>query len=365
MGGRPIEVMVSGCFDIIHSGHVEFLQAARAKGDYLTVVIPTDDIIRDLKQRQPFLTIAQKTRVLMAMSCVDHVVVGAAKPYSMNFVPEFKKNPPDILAVSDDDPAAAAKLDLCFEHKVDMVTLERAAPEGRISSTELVIGTNTPREVPIRVDLAGGWLDVPRLAQPGGLIVNCAVTPMMRIGEERYKIGGGIGGSAAWAMLNGYDPVETELEAGVGWQDPAVIQETGLCVWKSGAMPELDTKVSGDILKGLMALEWSGEPHVTASLVDMDRNYSRITVAAYWAANGVREGKLSHLLRGIDGSYIAQLEEGMQELPARGAASRRYCGSGWGGYGLYVYDRKDSRDKAVAAHKGMFAIEPYCKKWYK
>jgi hypothetical protein len=55
--------------------------------------------------------------------------------------------------------------------------------------------------------------------------------------------GAGLGGSAAHAFLNGKDPVQSELDLGVGWQDPAVIRETGLCVWRSGPKPVLDFKV--------------------------------------------------------------------------------------------------------------------------
>jgi hypothetical protein len=55
--------------------------------------------------------------------------------------------------------------------------------------------------------------------------------------------GAGLGGSAAHALINGRDPVQSELDLGVGWQDPAVIRETGLCVWRSGPKPVLDFKV--------------------------------------------------------------------------------------------------------------------------
>ena len=68
----------------------------------------------------------------------------------------------------------------------------------------------------------------------------------------------GLGGSAAWSLLNGHDPVSKELDLGVGWQDPAVIQETGLCVWESGPSPVLHVKRSGSILTGKMAIAWTG-----------------------------------------------------------------------------------------------------------
>ena len=59
--------------------------------------------------------------------------------------------------------------------------------------------------------------------------------------------GAGLGGSAAHALINGRDPVQSELDLGVGWQDPAVIRETGLCVWRSGPKPVLDFKVCASL----------------------------------------------------------------------------------------------------------------------
>lgn len=47
-------------------------------------------------------------------------------------------------------------------------------------------------------------------------------------------------GSGARALLNGRDGVDSEIDLGVGWQDPAAIRETGLRVWRSGPKPVLD-----------------------------------------------------------------------------------------------------------------------------
>ena len=61
-------------------------------------------------------------------------------------------------------------------------------------------------------------------------------------------------GKRRLALLSGEDGVGSELKLGVGWQDPAIIQETGICVWKSGLHPELHFKRNGDMLRGLMAI---------------------------------------------------------------------------------------------------------------
>ncbi len=93
-------------------------------------------------------------------------------------------------------------------------------------------------EIPLRVDFAGGWTDHPKFAWPGAFIVNCAITPFVSLDKWPYhKPGAGLGGSAAWDILNGGDGFTFEEENGAGWQDPAIIHETGLCVWRSGRAP--------------------------------------------------------------------------------------------------------------------------------
>jgi D-beta-D-heptose 7-phosphate kinase/D-beta-D-heptose 1-phosphate adenosyltransferase len=68
-------VFTNGCFDILHSGHVEFLNRAKAQGDVLVVGLNGDDSIRALKgPDRPVNPLADRAQVLAALTCVDHVV---------------------------------------------------------------------------------------------------------------------------------------------------------------------------------------------------------------------------------------------------------------------------------------------------
>lgn len=70
-----IRVFTNGCFDIIHSGHVYALRAAREMGDELTVGINTDDSVRRLKGAgRPFVSLADRIAVLRELRMVDHVI---------------------------------------------------------------------------------------------------------------------------------------------------------------------------------------------------------------------------------------------------------------------------------------------------
>ena len=73
--GRRI-VLAGGCFDILHLGHVSYLQEARALGDTLVVGLNSDESVRRLKGPQrPINPVWARAAVLASLSCVDRVVV--------------------------------------------------------------------------------------------------------------------------------------------------------------------------------------------------------------------------------------------------------------------------------------------------
>ena len=68
-------VMTNGCFDILHAGHVAYLEQARKLGDRLIVAVNSDDSVKRLKgESRPVNTLAHRMVVLAALSCVDWVV---------------------------------------------------------------------------------------------------------------------------------------------------------------------------------------------------------------------------------------------------------------------------------------------------
>jgi len=72
--GRSV-VMTNGCFDILHVGHVRYLEAARRLGDLLVVAVNDDDSVRRLKgAERPLNAVADRMRLLAALKCVDWVV---------------------------------------------------------------------------------------------------------------------------------------------------------------------------------------------------------------------------------------------------------------------------------------------------
>ena len=73
--GRII-VLANGCFDLIHIGHVRYLQAARACGDRLVVAINSDESVRRLKgPGRPLLSESERASIVGAFECVDDVTI--------------------------------------------------------------------------------------------------------------------------------------------------------------------------------------------------------------------------------------------------------------------------------------------------
>lgn len=69
-------VVTNGCFDLIHPGHVRYLQAARALGDALAVALNGDAAVRALKgEGRPLNNEKDRAEVLAALTCVDYVAV--------------------------------------------------------------------------------------------------------------------------------------------------------------------------------------------------------------------------------------------------------------------------------------------------
>ena len=75
-GGGGVVVATSGCFDLLHSGHVEMLEAARALGDCLIVCLNGDGSVRRLKgPGRPLVPAADRAAVLGSLACVDAVLL--------------------------------------------------------------------------------------------------------------------------------------------------------------------------------------------------------------------------------------------------------------------------------------------------
>ncbi len=70
------KILITGTFDIIHPGHLNFFRQAKKKGDYLMVVVARDRTVRQIKKRRPIHTEKQRLTQLRKLGIADRVVLG-------------------------------------------------------------------------------------------------------------------------------------------------------------------------------------------------------------------------------------------------------------------------------------------------
>lgn len=69
-------VLANGCFDLLHAGHISYLESAKSAGDILVVAVNSDASVRTLKDpRRPIIPENERVEILCDMECVDYVIL--------------------------------------------------------------------------------------------------------------------------------------------------------------------------------------------------------------------------------------------------------------------------------------------------
>ncbi len=134
--GGP-KVVVTGCYDMFHSGHVRFFEEAAGLGE-LHVVVGNDANVRQLKgPGHPLIPEAERRFVVGAVRHVAQALISSGAGW-MDAAPEIDRIKPDIYAVNEDGDRAD-KREFCARHGLRYVVLKRLPKAGlvRRSSTEL------------------------------------------------------------------------------------------------------------------------------------------------------------------------------------------------------------------------------------
>ncbi len=103
------KVLVGGCFDILHYGHVVFLKAARQEGDALIVALESDERIRLSKNRSPVHTQEQRAEILRALRYVDEVICLPLYTKDQEYFDFVTSVAPSIIATTAGDPQLSNK----------------------------------------------------------------------------------------------------------------------------------------------------------------------------------------------------------------------------------------------------------------
>jgi rfaE bifunctional protein nucleotidyltransferase chain/domain len=103
--GKGRTVLVGGCFDILHIGHVKFLSEARGMGDCLIVLLESDKKSRKLKGRnRPVFIQSERAEMLSSLRSVDLVVLLPMMENDKDYLNLITKIKPGIIAVTENDP---------------------------------------------------------------------------------------------------------------------------------------------------------------------------------------------------------------------------------------------------------------------
>ena len=94
------KVFVSGCFDLLHSGHVRFLEEASQFGE-LYVCIGSDKTVRELKKRETINPEDERLYMIGALKFVKKVFIGSGSGM-LDFEPELRKIKPTVFVVNED-----------------------------------------------------------------------------------------------------------------------------------------------------------------------------------------------------------------------------------------------------------------------
>src|ERR1700743_2209034 len=116
------KVFVSGCFDMLHSGHVRFLEEAAGYGD-VYIGLGSDQTVRDLKGRAPVNTQSERKYLLEALRHVKACFINSGTGI-LDFLNEIKRVSPDMLIVNEDGNAPA-KAGLCRQLGIKYLVLKR------------------------------------------------------------------------------------------------------------------------------------------------------------------------------------------------------------------------------------------------
>lgn len=96
-------VLVGGCFDLIHYGHLKFLEAAKRQGEYLIVILEPDEFIIKNKRKVPLHRQPERAEILSNLNMVDMIVSLPFLHSHNDYFELVKKISPSIIAVTEGD----------------------------------------------------------------------------------------------------------------------------------------------------------------------------------------------------------------------------------------------------------------------
>jgi cytidyltransferase-like protein len=252
------KIFVSGCYDMLHSGHVAFFEEAAMLGD-LYVGIGSDATISELKGRKTINTEQERLYMVSALKAVKHAFVNKGNGL-LDFEKDILELNPDIFFVNEDGHTPAKEA-LCKKLGIEYI-VSRRIPHGNLpvrSTTALRKECN----MPYRIDLAGGWLDQPYVSKyHHGPVLTISIEPDYDFNDRS--------GMSTSTRKKAIELWQTDIPVG----DKEKLAKTLFCYEN----PPGKTEISGSqdslgiVMPGLNRLDYNGEywPEKIHSVFDGD-----------------------------------------------------------------------------------------------
>lgn len=190
------KVFVSGCYDLLHSGHVEFFKQASQYGE-LYVGIGSDVTYQEYKHRKPMFPQEERLFMVKNVRYVKDAYINEGHGV-IDFIPTLDLVKPDVFVVNAEG-GSEEKRRLCAERGIEYIELERTPAKGlqaRSSSSlkqALSSSSSTDEDmkkypsgpIPTRLDLAGTWIDQPYVSQHHpGWAITISLEPTFEVRER-------------------------------------------------------------------------------------------------------------------------------------------------------------------------------------
>lgn len=176
------KVFVSGCYDMLHSGHVAFFKSASKYGD-LYVGIGSDKTIEELKHRKTVYSERERLYMVKAIRYVKDAFINPGSGM-LDFVDTMDMVKPDVFVVNSDG-GSDVKRRLCTERGIEYVELERVPDDGLEARSTTSLRKGVRSGLPYRVDIAGTWIDQPYVSEHGaGWALTISIEPTVEFMER-------------------------------------------------------------------------------------------------------------------------------------------------------------------------------------
>jgi cytidyltransferase-like protein len=189
-------VFCSGCYDILQSGHAVFFNQCKQYGDVLVVGVGRDHIVTELKgPGRPVNSENNRVHLVAAFQDVDFSVLNdpVLAPGKIDFKGIIEDLRPDVFILNKDDSGIEEKKSICDRLGIRMQFVVREVPEilEPTSTTRIIDKINFAYRAPLRIDLAGGWTDVPYImGRKNGYVSNITISPLIEFKNNKFNFSG-------------------------------------------------------------------------------------------------------------------------------------------------------------------------------